>query len=254
MANSGVYRHFLEAYLVMNLNHFTLALVLSICGGSIARAELVTFTLNLDAPSAAGNRLNLALLGGATTTDLTGTMSALVDINRATGIISTWELLFNGASPSITSSDWTLTAAAPVGAVNGTNIRASMDTTVVASTVTAGTVPATEQQIRLVAGTVTAPAIGFTDTFLPTAPDSVDIPGTAPVTITSTLNAGLGAYDIVFRMPINNSQNIAPGADLLITGTVIARGQIAVPEPTSALLLCITGSVFAFRRRRVVHV
>ena len=149
----------------MKLNHFALGLVLSVCGGSIARAELVTFTLNLDAPSVASNRLNLALLGGSTTSDLTGTMSALVDINRATGVISTWELLFNGASPSITSSDWTLTAGAPVGAVNGTNIRASMDTTVPASTVSGGTVPAAEQQIRLVAGTVTAPAINFSDTF-----------------------------------------------------------------------------------------
>ncbi len=52
-------------------------------------------------------------------------------------------------------------------------------------------------------------------------------------------------------MPINNVQNFgAPGADLLITGTVVARGQIAVPEPSSAMLLFVTGSAFAFRRRR----
>ncbi len=243
----------------MKLHPVLAALGICVLSCSLARAELVTFTLTLDAPSAAANRLTLSLLGGSATSDLAGDMSAQVEINRATGVISTWELLFS-TTPSITSSNWSLTAgtlpgtAIVVGAVSATNVTASMDTTAASSTVTAGTVPSSEQQLRLIGGTVVAPAIGFTDTFTPA--NSTDIPGLpAPATavLTSTLNAGLGVYDIVFNLPIGNNQNLgAPGADLNILGNVVARGTVAVPEPTSAVMLLVSGCAVAFRRRRSV--
>lgn len=75
----------------MKLNHLFIVLGSVVFGGSVARADLVTFTLNLDPSSATANRLSLSFAGGApVTSDLTGTMSALVDINLTTGAISTW--------------------------------------------------------------------------------------------------------------------------------------------------------------------
>lgn len=134
----------------MKLNHLFVVLGLVVFGGSVARADLVTFTLNLDPSSATSNRLSLSFAGGApVTSDLTGTMSALVDINLTTGAISTWESLFNASAP-ISATPWSLVAGGAFAgvAVSATTVGASMDTTVAASTVTAGTVPAAEQQIR----------------------------------------------------------------------------------------------------------
>lgn len=215
-----------------------------------ARAELVTFTLTLDAPSAAGNRLNLSLLGGATTSDLTGTFNAQVDIDRVTGVVSSLDLLDVGV-PTITSSDWVINAAM-IGQVNGTGILATMDTNGAPSAVTGGTFLASQQRLRLIAGSVTIPSILYSDTFSTT--NTVNIPGIdAPGTgsLIATLDAGMGLFNLVFTLPINNSQEIQPGADLQIVGNVVARGQImAVPEPGSLAGLGVLGCLVVSRRWR----
>ena len=65
-----------------------LAVSLAVCLQPLANAALVTTTLTFDTPTAAVNRLALTLLDGATTTDVSGTLIARLDMDTTTGVVT----------------------------------------------------------------------------------------------------------------------------------------------------------------------
>ena len=210
---------------------------------TVAKADIVGVTFGLTAPSATENRLALSLLGGSTFTDLTGTFYAEIDIDLTTGVVSSIDII----SGSIVASDWSMITG--IGTVSGTPSDATMDTIPALSAVTAGTFAADEQVISLIGGTVSAPGAGFSQDF---AVDPLSIPGSGIGTISSTLNSGV--FNLVFSLPIDDQQTIAPGANLSILGSLVATGSVsAVPEPSSLMLLCGSACVGGFYRRRATR-
>ena len=171
----------------------TCALVLLTSSG--VRADIVSVTMNLNTPSTGANRLSLGFLDGSTTSDMFGTITADININRTTGVISS--LVFTGGL--ISTTNWTINTQS--GLLLGTDIVATMGTTLPApgSTVTSGTFDATEQFLNVNGGTAALPAVGFSQDF---GTDPFDIPGTGVGSITSTLNNGV--FNLAFSMAIDH--------------------------------------------------
>jgi len=221
----------------------TCALVL--LTSSLVQADIISVTMTLSTPSPTANRLALGFAGGNTTSDMSGTIIANIDINRVTGVISSLD--FTGGL--ITTTNWTMNTG--FGPFSGTNIVATMDTTPAApgSTVTAGSFNATEQLLILNGGIASLPAAAFTQNFATTP---LPIPGAGTGSLTSVLNNGV--FDLAFSMPINNTQ-VLQGQNLTIVGSIVATGQVtAVPEPGS-IMLCGLAAIggLAVRRRAAVR-
>lgn len=206
---------------------------------SIGNAALVNTTFSLVSPSAPTNELSLNLLDGATTTQLSGTFQATLDINQVTGVITSLEL----TGGSIVTTDWTMNVTG-IGVVDGAGITATVDTPAPPSGVTGTAFNATENLVILNSGIVTAggnPVQNF-------ATEPLNIPGTGNGIITSTPNGGV--FDISFNLPINSTQVIA-GQNLLIVGNLVAEAQInAVPEPSSFCIWPVVLGGVTFARRR----
>ena len=201
--------------------------------------------LGLNTPSPTANRLALGFASGNTTSDMSGTIVANIDINRVTGVISSLD--FTGGL--ITTTNWTMNTT--FGPLSGTNIVATIDTTPVApgSSVSAGNFNATEQLLILNGGSVNLPAAEFTQNFATTP---LNIPGAGTGSLTSVLNNGV--FNLAFSMPINNTQ-VLQGQNLTIVGSLQATGQVtAVPEPGS-IVLCGLAAIggLAVRRRAAVR-
>ena len=203
-------------------------------------AALVSTTFTLIAPSAPSNELSLTLLDGMDTTQLSGTFQATLDIDQVTGTITSIDM----TAGSIVTSDWNMTVTG-IGAVVGSGINATVDTPTPPGGVTGTTFNATQHQVILNTGLVTAagnPVQDFATTPLP-------IPGTGNGTITSTLNGGV--FDISLDMPINSTQVVA-GQNLLIVGNLVGTAQVtAVPEPSSVFVLALFAAGFGLVRKRV---
>ncbi len=229
----------------MNVNKLLGACALVLLTSSLVRADIISVTMTLSTPSPTANQLALGFAGGNTTSDMSGTIIASIDINRVTGVISSLD--FTGGS--ISTTNWTM--GTTFGPFSGTNIVATMDTTPAApgSSVTAGSFNATEQLLILNGGIANLPAAAFTQNF---ATDPLSIPGVGTGSLTSTLNDGV--FNLAFSMPINNTQ-VLQGQNLTIVGTMIATGKVtAVPEPGS-IVLCGLAAIggLAVRRRAAVR-
>lgn len=221
----------------------TCALVL--LTSSLARADIISVTMTLNTPSPNANRLALGFGGGNTTSDMSGTIVANIDINRVTGVISSLD--FTGGL--INTTNWTMSTA--FGPFTGTNIVATMDTIPAApgSSVTAGSLNATEQLLILNGGTANLPDASFTQNFATTP---LLIPGAGTGSMSSVLFDG--KFLLAFSMPINNTQ-VIQGENLTIAGSLVARGQVtAVPEPGS-IVLCGLAAIggLAVRRRAAIR-
>ena len=214
-----------------------LAVSLAVRLQPLANAALVTTTLTFDTPTAAVNRLALTLLDGATTTDVSGTLIARLDMDTTTGVVTSLEL--DGGLVSTT--DWSMTITG-VGLTTGVGGVGTGDTTLPATLLAGNNFDATRHFVALTGGTVTpgaAPTVNLAGT---------DIEGFGTGTLTSTLNGGV--FDIVFSMQINDDEEVV-GQNLNISGTLTARGQVvAVPEPSSSLVLVGSLALGAFYRRR----
>jgi hypothetical protein len=206
--------------------------------------------LTLDAPAANSNRLDLGLAGGSAQTDLSGTLLAELEIDLATGVIGSLNLV----GGDMVATGWSMqnvNLGPPVGEVDISSTEATATSATLPtppatppSAVTGTQFVATDQFIRLTSGTVTISS--------PLVPDEnlagTDIPGTGNGTITSTLNGD--HYDVFFTMNIDDSQPIS-GVPLSIVGTIVARGTVtAIPEPSSAIALTALFAGFAYNRRR----
>jgi hypothetical protein len=223
--------------------HLLLAsLVLGLCVSSPSQAATVSTVLTFDTPSSTSNRLTLALPDVSTTTDVSGTIVATLEMDINTGVIQSIEL----TGGSLTSSDWSMTTAALAPAVASLDLAATGSVGTgdsdSSTTVTGTSFDATEHYLLLTGGSVAlnppiAAAVDLLDT---------EIRGNGNGTLTSTLNGGF--YDIVFSMDIDDQHDLS-GLPLQITGNLVARGQVsAVPEPTSFLALASAAGAFLVRR------
>ncbi|QDT02261.1 hypothetical protein K227x_06340 [Rubripirellula lacrimiformis] len=234
----------------MKMRFLLAALAIAVSACSTSQAAIVTTELTFDTPDSVNNTLDLSLFGSTAETQITGKIIALLEINTSTGVISSFKL--DGGS--LTTSAWTMNIpvanmSLDTSVANGTGGSDTGDPINTFSEVTGSTFDATHHFIHLTSGTVevTTVAPASTDTL---ELDNTDIPGIGNGTITSTLNGGV--YDIVFSMDIDDMQELSPGASLLISGGLLARGQVtAVPEPTSAVALAgIVGACVLYRRRK----
>ncbi|QDV43984.1 hypothetical protein Enr13x_38450 [Stieleria neptunia] len=227
---------------------FVTSLLFALTQGASSHGARVSTILTLDAATPTVNTLDLSLSAmgfplGASATELSGTMNAEIEIDFATGVISS--LNFTGGT--MFGSEWSM-AGVPTG--NPTNPTETMTLVGAGTTATADTIPAssdvdggnfdgTEHLIPLTGGTVSPVGVTLAGT---------DINGGGTGTLTATKNGD--QYDLFFSMDIVDSETLDAG-DLDITGTLVARGTVtAIPEPTGAFaLMVVVGGVLVRRRR-----
>ena len=198
-------------------------LLLLLSTTSSARAALVATTLTLDAATATENRigLNFPVLGAATTTDISGTIEATIDIDQMTGVITSIDL----TGGSIAFTDWTLDT--PIGTFTGTGTTGTTNTPTPPGLVVGSMFNAADHQVLLTGGVVNPGNNNVAGT---------EVNGSGMGTLVANLNGSV--FDVVLTLPVNET-NTELGTTLVITGNVVARGQIAVvPEPSSSLALC----------------
>ena len=222
------------------LSRFALAtpLVLSVLAG-LSHGALVATNFTVGVPSASSNRLTLSLLDDSTTTDLSGSFQAILDINQFTGAISSLEL----TTGNIATTDWTLMPTG-VGTISTLNNSATVDTPAPPDPVIGNSFDSSAHQVIINSGTLLRNG-GVMQDFSVTP---LVIPGFGSGTITST--PGTGVFDISIRLGINSTQQIL-GQNLNVAGDLVATGQVsAVPEPTSIALFSLVCGRLAFCRRR----
>ena len=188
-------------------------------------------------------------------TDVTGTIIAELEIDLASGVIGSINLI----GGDMTATGWMMMdvdlTAAMLGVVDITSTEASATAATIPTapavpptTVTETKFAAADQFIRLTSGTVSVVTQLPAPVVPPTPLAGTDIPGTGDGTINSMLDGD--QYDIFFSMNIDNTQLIS-GLPLSIMGTVVGRGTVsAVPEPTCAFALLGLFTGVAIRRRR----
>ncbi|MCS7470919.1 PEP-CTERM sorting domain-containing protein [Stieleria sp. ICT_E10.1] len=231
---------------------FVTSLLFVLTQGASSHGALVSTILTLDAATPTVNTLDLSLsvteMGmviplGASATELSGTMNAEIEIDFATGVISSLNL----TGGTLIGSEWSM-ANVPTGNPNdptetmtlvGAGTTATADTIPASSAVAGGNFNGTEHLIPLTGGTVAPVGVTLAGT---------DINGSGTGTLTATKNGD--QYDLFFSMDIVDSETLA-GGDLGITGTLVARGTVtAIPEPTAALALMAAIVVGVVVRRR----
>ncbi|MDV6030444.1 MAG: PEP-CTERM sorting domain-containing protein [Phycisphaera sp. RhM] len=227
---------------------FVTGFLFALTQGASSHAALVSTILTLDAATPTVNTLDLTLSAmgtplGASATELSGTMNAEIEIDFATGVISS--LNFTGGN--LVGSEWSM-AGVPTGNPNdptetmtlvGAGTTATADTIPASSAVAGGSFAGNEHLIPLTGGTVAPVNVTLAGT---------DINGGGTGTLTATKNGD--QYDLFFSMDIVDSETLA-GGDLGITGTLVARGAVtAIPEPSGALALMVVVAGVVVRRRR----
>jgi len=205
--------------------------------GGTSLAAPVTTVLTLDAPGA-DNRLELTINDASTTSDLTGTVDAEIEINRITGEITSFQFV----GGDLLSTGWSMTPTiddvGPVP-VSTTDSMAIAGTTPDTSAVNSGTFDPEDHFLELTSGTISPGPEPLAGT---------EIAGGGIGTINSTRNGD--QFDIVLSMGINDIEDFS-GAELSIVGNMVARGSVtAIPEPSSHVLLVGVGICLANRRRR----
>jgi len=230
-------------------SHIFGVLVAALFWTAAVPAATVSTIFTLDPATAAANRLTLSIGGGSADTDLSGTIDALIEIDFATGVISSLEFVGGG----ITTTDWLI---ASVPALGGASLETEGSTATADSTPPltgvdpAGNFDATEHLILLTGGTTTARNVPLTDGPVETSLANTPIPGTGTGTLLATRSGD--QFDLVLTMNINETLSLVD-QDLNILGSVVAQGSItAIPEPAMSFALCgAVAGLCLTRRRRV---
>ncbi|MBL50035.1 MAG: hypothetical protein CMP28_13965 [Roseibacillus sp.] len=184
-----------------------------------------------DAPGV--NVLTVTLAAGAIsneqTTRLAGTVDSSLTIDPATDEVS--DLTFNSAD--ITADDMRfLLGFGLIADVTISEVEADLATSLSGFVdAVSGQFDATQHQVTLNRGAITGTSlVGQVDENFTQNPVSGTGNGTGTVTLTRTGVAGnLVDYDILVVLPIQFSNPLQEGVDVLLEGTIQLEGSIAVP-------------------------
>ena len=210
-----------------------IAVFLMLSGGALAQVRVNTVLTLSDAPGVNVLNVTLSALGieDEEESDLSGTVNATLAIDPETDQVSEFTL----SSGDLTATDMSFSLGLgpiSVADVDLSGIKATIATTLQGFvTPGSGQFDASLHQVTLYEGSITGSAItGEVDENFTESPVTGAGAGTGTVTLSRTGAEGnVVTYDILVVLPLEFSNPLQDGVDVLVNSTVQMEGSIEVP-------------------------